>query len=158
MTGADDTGQGAAARLDLISGLILIVISLLALVWVIPVAVPGEAARGEVAPSLFPNLAAGVILICSLALVIVNRRALRMSGDGSGSALLVELLGWAVFATLLMVVLKFIGFIAASIFASAVATLVARHRGRWWIPVIIALGLPVFLQWAVNALFYINLP
>lgn len=153
-----DIDQGAKRRLDFICGLVLALLSLIALIWVIPFAVPGEASRGEVAPSFFPNLTAGVIFVCSVALVILNRSALRESAHVGGWMILAEVLGWGLFATVLMVLLTHVGFVAASILATVAATVVSRYHGRWWIPVTIAIILPFALRYAVQALFSIDLP
>lgn len=158
MSESEKTDQGAKRRLDFLSGLTLAVFSAVALVWVIPAAVPGEASRGEVAPSFFPNLTLGVILICSMAMVIQNRSALRDWGTFGGTRILIEVAGWAVVAVTIMVLLTKVGFVPASIFATAVATVVSRYRGRWWIPALIAISLPFLLRYAVQALFSIELP
>lgn len=153
-----NTDQGAKRRLDFICGLVLAVLSLIALVWLIPVSVPGEASRGEVAPSFFPKLTAGVVLACSLGLVFLNRSTLQESSHTGGLQIVTEVVGWGVFATVIMLLLLHVGLAPASILATATATVVSRYRGRWWISAIIALSLPFVLQFAVQALFSIQLP
>ena len=158
MSNVKQTDQGAARRLDFICGVVLAVLSLVALVWVIPAAVPGEASRGEVAPSFFPKLTAGIIFICSLALAVLNRDALRANARIGGWTILGEIAGWGVLATTIMLLLIHVGLVPASILATAVATVVARYRGHWGIPVVVAIALPFVLRFGVQALFSIELP
>lgn len=152
------TDRGAGRRLDFICGLVLTVVSLLALVWIIPASVPGEASSGEVAPSFFPNLTAGVVLVCSVALVVTNRSAISIRLGTEGLRTLGELAGWAVLAASIWLLLRYVGFIPASIAATAAFTLIARYRGRFWLAALIAILLPVALQSGVQALFDITLP
>ena len=155
---SDDTHRGAGPRLDFFSGLVLTAVSLVALIWVIPAAVPGEASSGEVAPSFFPNLTAGVVLVCSVALVVANRAAVNTRLGPEGWRILAELAGWTIFAVTLWLMLRHLGFVAASVIATAVFTLVSRYRGRLWLVGLIAITLPVALRFGVEALFGINLP
>ncbi len=152
------TDRGAGRRLDFICGLVLTAASMVVLIWIIPGTVPGEASRGEVAPSFFPNLTAGVVLVCSVALVLANRGAVSMRLGTEGWRTLGELAGWAVLSVTIWLLLRHLGFIAASIAATAVFTLVSRYRGRLWLVALIAILLPVALRFGVQALFGITLP
>lgn len=155
---SSDTDRGAGRRLDFICALVLTAASLLALVWIIPASVPGEATSGEVAPSFFPNLTAAVVLVCSVALVVTNRGAISMRLGTEGWRILGELASWAVLSVTIWLLLRHLGFIAASVVATAVLTLVSRYRGRLWLVGLIAILLPVALQFGVQALFGITLP
>jgi cell division protein FtsW (lipid II flippase) len=158
MSEISDIDQGAKRRLDFICGLALAVLSLIALVWMIPAGVPGEASRGEVAPSFFPNLTAAVILACSLAMIYLNRGTLRDSVRIGGWIMLAEIAGWGVLSIAIMQLLKHAGTVPASILATVVATVVCRFRGRWWIPAVVAVTLPFVLRYGVQFLFSIELP
>jgi hypothetical protein len=150
--------QGARRRLDFASGLVLSVLSLLALAWIIPMAVPGEASRGEVSPSFFPNLAAGIVLACSLALMAMNRRTLAEGVDAGGLRILAELIAWTVVGGTIWLVLARVGFLPASILATAAGVAVSRYRARLWLAALIALALPFLISRAVWMLFDIRLP
>ena len=158
MSDSANPDQGAKRRLDFICGLVLALLSLLALVWVIPMAVPGEASRGEVSPSFFPNLTAGIVFVCSVAMAIMNRGTLRESSHVGGVMILAEVVGWGLFATVIMMLLLHVGLLPASILATVTATFVSRYRGRWWITAVIAIALPFVLRFGVQALFSIDLP
>lgn len=150
--------QRAARRLDFICGTVLAAASLITLLWIIPVAVQGEAAAGEVAPSFFPRLTAGMVLLCSLGMMIANRATLKEAVDFGGWVILYEVAGWGVVALCIMLLLNQFGLIAASIFASIMGTVVSRYDGRWWVPGAIAILLPFILTYLVRALFSIELP
>lgn len=153
-----DPDQGASGRLDFLCGLVLALVALVALLWVIPAHVPGEATRGEVAPGFFPNLTAGVVLICSLALMAANWRSLGAPGHTGGLRIVIEVLGWAVFAIVIMGLMSRVGFIAASVLATATGVLVSRYRKRLWLAGLITLALPFAITQAIWALFHISLP
>jgi hypothetical protein len=150
--------RGAQRRLDFVCAAVLAILCLVALVWVIPANVPGEATRGEVAPSFFPNLTAGVVLVCSLAMIVDNRGALFERANSGGWRILGELAGWCVVAAAIWLLLAHIGFVAASMLATAVGTATARYRRRLWLVAAGAIALPFALHYAVLALFGIALP
>lgn len=155
-TSAKDRGAGAR-RLDFFCALVLVAVSLAAILWIIPTHVPGAASRGEVAPSFFPNLTAGVVLVCAVALAIANAKAVLHRTPTGGQLILADIAGWAVVAAAIWYLLAHVGFIVASVFATAVGTLVARYR-QLWLSTLIGLTLPFVLQFAVQALFGITLP
>jgi hypothetical protein len=158
VSGTTTTDRGAGARrLDFFCALLLAAVSLAAILWIIPAHVPGAASRGEVAPSFFPNLTAGVVLVCAVALAIANAGAVLQRAPTGGPVILVEIAGWTVVAAAIWYLLAHVGFIAASVFATAAGTLVARYR-RLWFSILTALILPFVLQFAVQALFGIALP
>lgn len=158
MNKSTENDQGAKRRLDFICGIVLAVLSLFALVWVIPAFVPGEASRGEVAPSFFPNLTAGVILLCSLAMIFQNRQTLAEQMRIEGWNILAEVAGWGLLATAIMLLLEYVGTVPASILATVVATFICRLGSRWWIAAIVAVTLPFLLRFGVQLLFSIELP
>ncbi len=158
MSETTEEDRGARRRLDLISALVLVAASLVALLWIIPVYVPGEGSRGGVAPSFFPNLTAGVVLVCAIVLVVVNRGGFALRLGAEGWRTLAELLGWGVLSVALWLLLRHAGFIVASIVGTGVLTVVARYRGKLWLPALIAVLLPVALYYAVAGLFDIFLP
>jgi hypothetical protein len=150
--------RGARGRLDFQSGTALAVASVAAIFWLIPRYVPGEAVRGEIAPSTFPYLTAYVVLICSIALMITNWRNFRSAERSGGSLLLVELAGWVAIASITLLAFDRFGFIASGTFAVVCAMGVTRYRQHLWLLALIALGLPFLLKIAVWQIFSIQLP
>lgn len=148
----------ARERADFWSGAVLAALAVFALLWLIPVNVPGSAGDGQVAPSFFPSMAAVVVLICALGLMLVNVRALKAPGDGRGRLLLMEAGGWAVLAVLYFLALKHAGFIPAGIGGVIAGIAITQYRKRLWLAALLAIGLPFLLDAAVWRLFTIQLP
>ncbi|WP_375572571.1 tripartite tricarboxylate transporter TctB family protein [Seohaeicola saemankumensis] len=150
--------RGARARLDFVSGVILALLSAAALLWLIPEFVPGEASRGEVSPKFFPNLSATVVLVCAIGLMLTNLQTFRLPSGGAARAVGLQLTVWIVIATVIFLLLANVGFLAAAAFSVIAGVAVARYRRRLWLVLLLAVGLPAFLDWGVWTLFFIELP
>lgn len=157
---SDETSQdrGARARLNFIAGAVLFLLSAAVILWLIPGFVPGEATRGEVSPKFFPNLAATVILICSIGLMLTNLQTFKLPSGGAARQVALQLAGWTAIATAIFLLLAYAGFFAAAAFSVIAGVAVARYRRRLWLVLLIAVGLPLFLDWGIWTLFYIQLP
>ena len=158
MTDSNENDRGARGRLDFQSGSALTIASLVAIFWLTPRYVPGEAVRGEIAPSTFPYLTAFVVLICSLTLMITNWRNFRSTDMSGGSRLLAELAGWVAIAGITLLAFDRLGFIASGTFAVLCAMTVTRYRQHLWLLALIAFGLPFLLKVSVWQIFSIQLP
>ena len=152
------TDQAARGRLDFISGAVLSALSAFAILWLIPRYVPGEASRGEIAPSTFPYMTSLVVLACSLALMASNWRSFRDATHSGGRRLLAELAGWALVSCGTLFLFSTFGFVAAGIFGVVCGIAVAGYRRHLWLLALIAVGLPFLLHFAVWQIFSIQLP
>lgn len=158
MTQGNPENRGAAGRLDFASGAVLALLSSVALFWIIPAAVPGGPSRGEVSPSFFPKMAAGVVLICSIAMMAINWRAFKEPSNGKGLELLFELAGWTAIAAATYALLAHLGFVAAGAFATAAGIAVSRYRRNRILLALLVVGLPFALKYGVWTVFTIQLP
>lgn len=150
--------RGARARLDLVMGAVLALVSLALFFWFIPTYAPGAGGKGQIAPSFFPRLAIIVVFVCALIVVLKNIAAFALPGDGSGLRLLAEIAGWTVFAGALFAILSWAGFVAGSCFAVLCGVILTRYRRRPVMIALLALGLPFLLNWAVWSIFLVELP
>lgn len=150
--------QAARGRLDFLCGAVLSALCLFAIFWLIPRYVPGEATRGEIAPSTFPYLTVSVVLLCSIALMISNWRSFRQANHSGGRRILVELSGWMLIAGGTLFLFDRAGFVAAGVFSIFCAMAATRYRRHLWLLALIAVGLPFLLKYAVWQIFSIQLP
>lgn len=148
----------ARKRLDFYCGVVLSAASVVALLWIIPNWVPDTGSRGAVAPSFFPRLSAGVVLVCSLGLMVANWRAALVRTPTGGAKILLELAGWAAGGALIWLLLRHAGFIPAAIAGTAAGIVLAGYRDRPWLAAAVAVLLPVLITWLVRAVFSVNLP
>lgn len=153
-----ENDQAARGRLDFLSGAVLSALCLFAILWLIPRYVPGEATRGEIAPSTFPYLTASVVLVCAITLMITNWRSFRQADHSGGRRLLAELGGWMLIASGTLLLFDRAGFVAAGIFSVICAMAVTRYRRHLWLLALIVVGLPFVLKYAVWQIFSIQLP
>jgi hypothetical protein len=133
-------------------------LSLLLFVWFIPTFAPGEGGPGQIAPSFFPRIAVAVVFVCALLIMAANARALAAPGAGEGGRLLAEIAGWTVFASPLFALLAFAGFVPAGMFGVLAGVALTRCRRQPLLILLLAVGLPLFLDWAVWTVFLIDLP
>ncbi len=153
-----DTDRGASGRLDFLSGLVLAVLSVVALVWLIPGFVPSADIPGQMSARFFPSLTAWVVLVCAVGLMIANRRFVTGSTQGRGRLILTELAVWLVCGTVLMALVVWVGFIAAGIAAILGGAYVSRYRARPILILALAIGLPILLDQLVWHVFTVQLP
>ena len=115
---------------------------------------------------LFPAIAAGLLLILSVALAIQNVRAFKKDGDassffpqsspGSGKRHLWALLLFAL-AIVYTLILPVLHFFAGSIVFMIVFLFLAGER-RWWVIALVSLGLSGVLQLVFGNLLKVMLP
>lgn len=158
MTRGEQSGRAAYGRLDLVCGAVLACASLYLFLDFVPTYAPGEGGAGKIAPSFIPRMALGVMFVCSLLVAIGGLRSKQPGPSSAGRRITLEIVGWACFATVLILLLLYAGFLVAGGFAILSGCALTRYRRR---PVLIgamALLLPLFLDWSVWKLFWIELP
>lgn len=158
MSETDETERGASGRLDVVAGAVLAALSLGLFFWFVPTFAPGAGGPGQIAPSFFPRLAIAVVFVCALIVTVANLGALRRPSTGAGGRLLTEFGGWCLFAVVLFVLLRFAGFVPAGVYAVLCGTLLTRYRRRPILVGLIAIGLPLLLDWGAWSLFLVELP
>jgi len=158
VSGPIENSRGVRGRLDFLSGAVLTAASLVAILWLIPGYVPGEATRGEIAPSTFPYITALVVMICSIALMITNWRNFRTVEQSGGWRILAELAGLTIVAGGTLLLIGRFGFVSAGIFAVVCAIYITHYRQHLWLLALISIGLPFLLKYGVWQIFTIQLP
>jgi hypothetical protein len=158
MSGSAQNLRDASGRLDFLIGLVAVLAAVLAIVWLIPTQVEIPAVTDQLSPRLFPTLSAGVVGLFGLALMFRSRRWILEPGGHEGFRFVVEALAWVAWATVVMLLLSYAGFVitgAVSCFAGML--LAGQRRHLLWC----ALGsvlLPLAVQQLAWYAFYIQLP
>lgn len=158
MSGAEDGKRGAQGRLDVISGGVFLLLSVVALVWAIPTFVDTPADTPQMSARFFPYLTASVVALASAALIFANRRTVRLPTAGLGALILGEALVWGLCSVAVLAALVWVGFVPTGIALTLAAMLVARHRGNWSVAIAIAVLLPIAVDQLVWQIFLIDLP
>jgi hypothetical protein len=81
-----------------------------------------------------------------------------LPSGGATRAVGLQLAVWTALATVVFLLLSYVGFVAAAAFSVIAGAVVARYRRRPWLVLLLAVGLPTFLEWGVWSLFFIELP
>lgn len=149
------------ARVNIITGCVLILFSLFAILWLIPAyTVVQDDVRAALSPRLFPYITATSLLILSAILLITNLLKLRRPGNlvpeeseenevlGFGVKEGVNCLVLAAGAGIYMLLLKHTGFVIASSLMIAVSMYISHNRGI--VLPLVALGFP----WAMKLFFW----
>ena len=156
---AEGPAETGAPATDIVAGLLLAVLAVLALVWLVPGHVERSLSDHDVQPGFFPNLAAGVVLVLSLGLVV--QRLLRGGGMrsafGQGRFVPADLAIWALVAGLAMVGLHTVGFLIVAPLLVAAGMLFAGCRQVWLIAAVAVL-FPVLVDQAAWHVFTVDLP
>jgi len=149
------------ARVNVITGCILITFCLLAVLWLIPAYIVVQDGVGTAfSPRLFPYIAIVSLLLLSSILVISNVLKLRNPETltqeeseenevlGFGRKEIVNCIVMAIGIALYMLLLKYTGFVIASALMLSVSMYISHNRGIL-LP-IISIGFP----WAMKLLFW----
>ena len=156
----DDAGPvGATPATDIVAGVLLAILALAALFWIVPAHTETNVGDYDVSPAFFPRLGAGVVLALALTLITTGaRRHLAGRGNGRpGRRVLEELLIWGAAATVTVIGLQTIGFIATSAVVVAGWTLLAGQR-RWLLVGAAAVLFPLAVDTAARVFFTVDLP
>ena len=149
------------ARVNIITGCVLILFSLFAILWLIPAyTVVQDDVRAALSPRLFPYITATSLLILSTILLITNLLKLRRPDNlvpeeseenevlGFGVNEGVNCLVLAAGAGIYMLLLKHTGFVIASSLMIAVSMYISHNRGI--VLPLVALGFP----WTMKLFFW----
>ena len=158
MKGAGATSRAGGGRLDLVCGGILAAASLYLFVHFVPTHAPGDSGPGQIAPSFIPRLALAVTGVCGCMVMAGGWRSRALAPVGDGGRILSEMMGWALFSALLLGLLSLAGFVVAGVFGILAGVALTRYRRRPLVILLLAIGLPLLLDWAVWQLFWIELP
>ena len=156
----EDVGS-EQAMFNIVAGILLAAVS----IWLLSVTIPnniGQAAgKNDISPSLFPTLAAWILLGLSLALVVVHVAGLRLRSGGqtgrNGVWILAQFVVWMGAATLMYFGLQTIGFIAVAVVLIGLAALACGYR-NYWIICGIAVAMPLITYQLAWSIFQVQLP
>ncbi|MEM1047916.1 MAG: tripartite tricarboxylate transporter TctB family protein [Pseudomonadota bacterium] len=156
---ANGPAETGAPATDIVAGLILAVLAVLALVWLVPGHVERSLSDHDVQPGFFPNLAAGVVLVLSLGLVVQRflREGKRRSAFGQGRFVPLDLAIWVLVAGLAMLGLNTVGFLVVAPLLIAAGMLFAGCR-KIWLVAAVAVLFPVLVDQAAWHVFTVDLP
>ena len=129
-------------RVNLAASLIILLIAGIALGWLIPNYVPSKHDAGDLPPTLVPMLS---MAVCALTALLLGISAWRRSGgvpdetqdDEAADQLIfglkqaANLLLWLAAATVIWLLLKYVGFMAAAAVAIAAGTVYGGIRNVW---------------------------
>lgn len=158
-----DTEDGAVIppMFNIVAGIVLAAVS----IWLLLVTIPGHigqaAGKNDISPSLFPTLAAWILLGLSLSLVAVHVAKLRNQGAGPGGQngvwVLAQFAIWMVTAVLVYVGLNTIGFYVVAAALIGIAALACGYRNFILIGGL-ALAVPLICAQFAWSVFQVQLP
>ncbi len=155
-------------RTDIVSGLILAVVSVLLLVWIIPANTSPPQSENNLSPAFLPSLAALVMLTLAVLLAIVSWTSPPGDPDarheefgdearGLGLGEMADIAIWSAFAAAMMAGFLTIGFLATAVAALVLMMLYTGERRP--IPIAaVAIALPLALQQIAWHAFTVQLP
>lgn len=159
--GPEEDGGAIAPVTDVASAAVLVALSAAALLWLIPAQTDATAGAYDLSPAAFPSLAAGTVLVLSLALLGLRLRRWRRErppAEARGPAtVLLEGLLWTAVCVAAMAGLRLAGFVATSALLLAGGMALAGQRA-WPRVAVIAIALPLLLDQAAWWLFTVDLP
>lgn len=158
MSGRDQASDGGDVGIDILVGLILIAISLLALFWLIPVHTEGVSSQNDLPPAFFPSAAATVVLV--LATALIGHRLIRrpdVPRTLPGSQILLEIGIWSTIALFAVLALPVIGFLPVSALLILAGGWAAHYR-RWRVLVPLAILFPAVVDFSAWQIFTVALP
>lgn len=155
-------------RTDLGAAAVLGAAAAWALLYLIPSQTSPAQSETTMSPAMMPTLAVALILVLALVLLASSWRRrdpvaeaeheeFGAEARGLGRAELIELAIWTVTATLLMVVMKYAGFVAAGAGVLLAAMLFAGQRSPWVLAAV-ALGTPLLIELTARQLFGVMMP
>lgn len=148
-------------RTDIAAGLVLVALSLTALLWLIPQHTEAVASGFDIAPGLFPNLAAGVVLLLALAHTAQQlwrrKPVARDPSAPTGGRILAELAIWAFVAIAALAGLTRIGFVATAALVIALGMVAAGARS-WLLIGAVTVAVPLVIDWTAWTVFTVDLP
>lgn len=152
------TDSRAAVRTEIAAALVLTAAALVALVWLIPNNTEPARSELDISPAFFPMLAAGLVLVLSLAMIAVRlTRAVKASVTMSGPSILGELAVWCCAGVGIWFALPVIGFIPTSIVVVVLGGLATGYR-KWWVLAVLAVLFAVIVDFGAWQVFTVDLP
>ncbi len=155
-----DTGSGSSV-LNIVAGLLLAAVSVCLLIVIIPDNIGQATGKNDISPSLFPTMAAWLLLALSLALVAVHSTKLRNRGLDTagrhGGWILAEAGVWMLIATLTYTGLQTVGFLVVTAALIVIAALACGYRNFWMIGGL-ALAMPLITSQLAWLVFQVQLP
>lgn len=158
MSEPGENNRGASGRLDFGAGVLMAALSLYLFFWFIPTFAPGEGGPGQIAPSFFPRFSIAVVFCCATIITATSFRNRAARVPGEAVQLVVEIVGWSLFALVLIALLQWAGFVPAGIFSVLSGVALTRYRKNYLLIGVLAVGLPILLDRAVWWLFTVELP
>lgn len=155
-------------RTDIGAGVILFVAAALALLWLIPAHTFPAQSESNLAPAFMPSVALTIVLGLAL-LLVASRLGGSAAGEGQpheefgtesrgfGRAEARELALWAGAAVVTMLILKYVGFIAAGVLL-LVATMLFMGERRLWVVGATALATPTIISIVAWHAFTVQMP
>ncbi len=146
---------------DIVAGLVLAAMAVVALVWLIPNYMDAGASQYDIGPAFFPKLTAWAVLVLSLALSATKALRYRASNAhgaaDQGRWVLFEILAWTLVGGLTLFGLSRVSFVLTAALLVAFGAVVAGYR-RWWVIAILAVVFPLAVDQVVWIIFTVDLP
>ena len=148
----------AAVRTEIAAALVLMGAAVFALLWLIPNHTEPARSELDISPAFFPMLAAGLVLVLSLAMIVVRlTRQIVASVELSGPAILGEVAIWGGAGLAIWFALPALGFIPTSILVVVLGGFAAGYR-MWWLLAALAVVFSVIVDIGAWQIFTVDLP
>ena len=148
----------SAVRTEIAAAFVLTAATLFALFWLIPNNTEPARSELDISPAFFPMLAAGLVLLLSLAMIVVRlTRAVVATAELSGPAILSEVVVWCGASVAIWFALPVIGFIPTSIAVVILVGLATEYR-KWWVLGAMAILFSIIVDFGAWQVFTVDLP
>lgn len=143
---------------DIVAGLVLAAMAILALVWLIPTYIEVGTSKFDVGPAFFPQLTAALVLVLSLVLVLIRTARYRSgTGEPTGRYAIGELAFWVALSGLTMLGITSVGFVITSGTLIAFGAVLSGYR-IWWAIALLAVIFPVVVDQIAWLIFTVDMP
>jgi len=150
--------KGKDDAMDIVAGLFLALLAVIALVWIIPSHTETTSSDYDVSAAFFPYLAVWTTFGFSILLIISRLlKPQRLQGKLIDRRILIEVVCWSGISIIIFGGLAFIGFTWTMPLLVASAMIFSGSR-RWWLIGLLSIAFPILVDQLIWLIFTVDLP
>ena len=150
--------KGKDDAMDIVAGLFLALLAVIALVWIIPSHTETTSSDYDVSAAFFPYLAVWTTFGFSILLIISRLlKFKRLQGNIIDRGILIEVVCWSGISIITFGGLAFIGFAWIMPLLVASAMIFSGNR-TWWLIGVLSIAFPILVDQLIWLIFTVDLP
>ena len=150
--------KGKDDAMDIVAGLFLALLAVIALVWIIPSHTETTSSDYDVSAAFFPYLAVWTTFGFSILLIISRLlKFQRLKGNLIDRRILIEVVCWSGISIITFGGLAFIGFAWTMPLLVASAMIFSGNR-TWWLIGLLSIAFPILVDQLIWLIFTVDLP